>query len=141
MGEDLERERARSWKSARLDRAYPGERPEDLLIERLMERVPAALSQRVCAGETARLSLGRSEARYTRRVADPAPNTPLLMRLMRNPYVEDVVRPQRKPGRQGVPWEDVRRRRRERAAAWPTSSPRGVPRLVSAIPSESWALG
>ena len=33
--------------------------------------------------------------RFTRRVADPSPNAPKLIRLIRTPFVEDVARPRR----------------------------------------------
>lgn len=78
-----------------------------------MERVPAAVIKRLCAGETVRIKRGIGKQRFIRKVGDPAPNAPLLKRLMRNPFATYPVHPRRSKAREPVPWEAVKRQRRE----------------------------
>lgn len=96
----------------RLDRRTAGQWLEDPLpaVERAFERDrEPPVQQRVLAGEKTK---GRSaKGRSSRRIADPHPNAPQLIRLVKTPTVLYAVNPRRTPGRPAVPWADLGRER------------------------------
>lgn len=93
----------------RLHRKYPGEQIARLrrLGVRLVDRDKPLKPPREVLGSLIRA--GAFSSRDNRAKVDPAPNAPLLKRLVLFPYRQDTTFPRRAPQREPVPWDMLAR--------------------------------
>lgn len=95
----------------RLHRKFPGQDIGALgvLGERLVTRDREPPPTRTCAGESFNAIV--LTVRKNGKVANPKPNAPLLIRIVRYPFGLPTVRGRRTKTREAVPWADLQRAR------------------------------
>jgi hypothetical protein len=95
----------------RLQRAIVGESLAEVrpLVALLVGRDRVRPAREPKSGAVVKLR--ETQVRAIRRTANPAPNAPLLKRMMRSRYSEPTGRGRREGYREAVPWELARRER------------------------------
>ena len=97
----------------RLQRRYPGEGLGDArpFGQRFFARDAALPEPRKVPGET--MTLRELKVREAMPGIRPAPNAPLLKRLVHSPYRQETVSPRRQQVFEGIPWDALKREARE----------------------------